>query len=205
MHLQPPSRRSLAGPMGQYRPDPFQSGLLQSGGPSMPPHSDVHLFALAPKSSLFRLCQWPWYRRARLCQAPAPLVIGHCALNILAIGLKCPSAQSQRKAERKLAGSRASSAPPVPNSRDNPAQLRYPLLVRDSEKLPSTMRAAVYHGANQLRVETLPIPAIGPDELLVKVAACGVCPTDIKKIQYGTVAPPRVFGHEPAGTTVRVG
>ena len=26
----------------------------------MPPHSDVHLFALAPKSSLFRLCQWPW-------------------------------------------------------------------------------------------------------------------------------------------------
>jgi L-iditol 2-dehydrogenase len=34
---------------------------------------------------------------------------------------------------------------------------------------------------------------------------CGVCPTDIKKIQYGTVPPPRIFGHETAGTIVRVG
>jgi L-iditol 2-dehydrogenase len=41
--------------------------------------------------------------------------------------------------------------------------------------------------------------------LLVRVAACGVCPTDIKKIQYGTVPPPRIFGHETAGTIVRVG
>jgi L-iditol 2-dehydrogenase len=37
------------------------------------------------------------------------------------------------------------------------------------------------------------------------VAVCGVCPTDIKKIQYGTVPPPRIFGHETAGTIVRVG
>jgi len=37
------------------------------------------------------------------------------------------------------------------------------------------------------------------------VAACGVCPTDIKKIQYGTVPPPRIFGHETAGTIVRIG
>ena len=67
------------------------------------------------------------------------------------------------------------------------------------------MRAVVYHGANDLRVETVPVPAIGPHELLVKVAVCGVCPTDIKKIQYGTVTPPRIFGHETAGTVVRVG
>lgn len=67
------------------------------------------------------------------------------------------------------------------------------------------MRAVVYRGANDLRVETLPVPRIGPGELLVKVAACGVCPTDIKKIQHGTVAPPRVFGHETAGTIVRIG
>jgi len=67
------------------------------------------------------------------------------------------------------------------------------------------MRAAVYRGANQLQVETLPVPRIGPNDLLVKVAACGVCPTDIKKIQYGTVPGPRVFGHETAGTLVRVG
>ena len=67
------------------------------------------------------------------------------------------------------------------------------------------MRAVVYHGAGDLRLETIPTPATGPDELLVQVAACGVCPTDIKKIQYGTVPPPRIFGHETAGTIVRVG
>jgi len=67
------------------------------------------------------------------------------------------------------------------------------------------MRAAVYHGANDLRVETVPVPPIRAAELLVKVAVCGVCPTDIKKIKYGTVTPPRVFGHETAGTIVRAG
>jgi len=67
------------------------------------------------------------------------------------------------------------------------------------------MRAVVYRGANDLRVEEVPVPKIRGDELLVKVAVCGVCPTDIKKIQYGTVPPPRIFGHETAGTIVRVG
>ena len=67
------------------------------------------------------------------------------------------------------------------------------------------MRAVVYRGANDLRLETLPVPRIRSDELVVRVAVCGVCPTDIKKIQYGTVPPPRVFGHETAGTIVRVG
>ena len=71
--------------------------------------------------------------------------------------------------------------------------------------IPKTMQAVVYRGINDLRLETVPVPRIGPDELLVKVAACGVCPTDIKKIQYGLVAPPRIFGHETAGTIVRVG
>ena len=47
------------------------------------------------------------------------------------------------------------------------------------------MRAAVYRGPNNLKVEVVPVPRIGRNELLVKVAACGVCPTDIKKIQYG--------------------
>jgi L-iditol 2-dehydrogenase len=67
------------------------------------------------------------------------------------------------------------------------------------------MQAVVYRGVNDLRLETLPVPKIRPGELLLKVAVCGVCPTDIKKIQYGTVPPPRVFGHETAGTIVRVG
>lgn len=70
---------------------------------------------------------------------------------------------------------------------------------------PSTMRAVVYRGPNTLRLETVPVPRIGPGELLVRVAACGVCPTDIKKIQYGLLPPPRIFGHETAGTIVRAG
>jgi L-iditol 2-dehydrogenase len=72
-------------------------------------------------------------------------------------------------------------------------------------EIPTEMQAVVYRGINDLRVETVPVPAISDDELLVKVAVCGVCPTDIKKIQYGTVPPPRIFGHETAGTIVRVG
>jgi L-iditol 2-dehydrogenase len=71
--------------------------------------------------------------------------------------------------------------------------------------VPKTMRAVVYRGANDLRVETVPVPRIRMDELLVRVAVCGVCPTDIKKIHYGTLPPPRIFGHETAGTIVRVG
>jgi L-iditol 2-dehydrogenase len=67
------------------------------------------------------------------------------------------------------------------------------------------MRAVVYRGPNQLCVEEVPVPAIGRGELLVQVAVCGVCPTDIKKIQHGTLPPPRIFGHETAGTVVRRG
>ena len=67
------------------------------------------------------------------------------------------------------------------------------------------MRAVVYRGVNDLRLETVPVPRIGANELLVKVAVCGVCPTDIKKIQHGTVPPPRIFGHETAGTIVKIG
>ncbi len=71
--------------------------------------------------------------------------------------------------------------------------------------IPKTMRAVVYRGVNDLRLETVPVPRIGAHELLVRVAVCGVCPTDIKKIQHGTVPPPRIFGHETAGTIVKMG
>jgi L-iditol 2-dehydrogenase len=71
--------------------------------------------------------------------------------------------------------------------------------------IPKTMRAVVYRGVNDLRVESVPVPEIGPGELLVKVAVCGVCPTDIKKIHYGLLSPPRIYGHETAGTIVKIG
>ncbi|MGD0860843.1 MAG: zinc-dependent dehydrogenase [Terracidiphilus sp.] len=72
-------------------------------------------------------------------------------------------------------------------------------------KIPSSMRAVVYRGVDDLRLETVPVPVIGPGELLVKVATCGVCGTDLKKIHTGSHSAPRIFGHEMAGTVVRVG
>jgi len=67
------------------------------------------------------------------------------------------------------------------------------------------MRAGVYRGADQVGVEDVPVPAIGPGEVLLRVGACGICGTDIKKIHHGFVPPPQIFGHEIAGTVVEVG
>jgi L-iditol 2-dehydrogenase len=72
-------------------------------------------------------------------------------------------------------------------------------------KIPSTMRAVVYRGINDMRVETVPVPDIGPGELLIKVATCGICGTDLKKIHLGSHSAPRIFGHEMSGTIVRIG
>ncbi len=67
------------------------------------------------------------------------------------------------------------------------------------------MRAGVYRGAGRVAVEYVPVPEIGEGEVLIRVAACGICGTDIKKIQHGFVPPPQIFGHEVAGTVVAVG
>ena len=72
-------------------------------------------------------------------------------------------------------------------------------------KIPGTMRAVVYRGINDMRVETVPVPEIGTGELLIKVATCGICGTDLKKIHMGSHSAPRIFGHEMAGTIVQVG
>jgi L-iditol 2-dehydrogenase len=67
------------------------------------------------------------------------------------------------------------------------------------------MWAAVYRGRGRVRVERLPVPRPGPGEVVVRVDTCGVCATDLKKIEYGLVPPPRVFGHETAGTVAARG
>jgi len=69
----------------------------------------------------------------------------------------------------------------------------------------SRMRAGVYRGKDRVAVEEVPVPAIGEGEALVRVAACGICGTDIKKIHHGFITPPQILGHEVAGTVVRVG
>jgi L-iditol 2-dehydrogenase len=72
-------------------------------------------------------------------------------------------------------------------------------------EIPATMKAVVYRGVNDMRVETVPVPTIGRGELLVKVATCGICGTDLKKIHTGSHSAPRIFGHEMAGTIVATG
>jgi L-iditol 2-dehydrogenase len=67
------------------------------------------------------------------------------------------------------------------------------------------MRAAVYRGNGTVCVERVPVPEIGPDELLVRVEACGVCHTDLKKVEHDLLPPPRIFGHETAGVVVKAG
>jgi len=76
--------------------------------------------------------------------------------------------------------------------------------------VPTTMRAAVYRGINDVRVETVPVPLnaggkLGPGEVLVRIDTCGICGTDLKKIHSGSHSAPRIFGHEMAGTIAMVG
>src|ERR1700720_2997862 len=67
------------------------------------------------------------------------------------------------------------------------------------------MQAAVYRGNSVVSVDTIGTPEIGPGEILIRVEACGVCHTDLKKIEYNLLAPPRIYGHETAGVVVRAG
>lgn len=71
--------------------------------------------------------------------------------------------------------------------------------------LPSTMKAAVYRGQQDVRLETVPVPQIDRGEILVRVHTCGICGTDLKKIASGSHSAPRIFGHETAGQIVAVG
>ena len=67
------------------------------------------------------------------------------------------------------------------------------------------MMAAVYTGNGQVSVEPIPVPEIGPGELLVRVESCGICHTDLKKISSDLLPPPRVYGHETAGVVELAG
>jgi len=76
---------------------------------------------------------------------------------------------------------------------------------KESCEIPSTMQAVVYHGVNDVRMEEVPVPEIGPGEILVRVHTCGICGTDLKKIATGSHSAPRIFGHETAGVVAKVG
>ncbi len=67
------------------------------------------------------------------------------------------------------------------------------------------MQAAVYKGDSVVEVASIPVPEIGPGEILIRVEACGICHTDLKKIEHNLLPAPRIYGHETAGVIAAVG
>lgn len=80
------------------------------------------------------------------------------------------------------------------------------------------MKAALWHGRNDVRVETVPDPTPGAEDVVVKVDWCGICGTDLGEYKYGPiyipvdeshpvtgVKAPVIMGHEFAGEVVEVG
>jgi len=71
------------------------------------------------------------------------------------------------------------------------------------------MTAAVLYGKRDIRIEQIPVPRIGPGEVLVRIKAALTCGTDLKVYRQGfharMIVPPSVFGHELAGIVEETG
>jgi L-iditol 2-dehydrogenase len=77
-------------------------------------------------------------------------------------------------------------------------------------EIPITMRAAVLGEARQLSVETVSVPPMEPFDVLVKIAAVGLCGSDVHFYEHGRIGDlvvdaPVILGHEASGTIVAVG
>ena len=66
------------------------------------------------------------------------------------------------------------------------------------------MKAAMYHGPDNIRIEDVPTPKIAQDEILVEMKACGICGSDLMP-WYLKDRAPLVLGHEPAGIVAKTG
>lgn len=71
--------------------------------------------------------------------------------------------------------------------------------------IPSVMRAAVYHERGRLGVEERPVPAPGPNDVLLRISHCGICGTDLHFVMDGWGRPGSIGGHEYSGTVAAVG
>ncbi len=71
--------------------------------------------------------------------------------------------------------------------------------------LPETMRAAVYRERRNLAVERRPLPELGPHDVLLRVAHCGVCGTDLHLVLDGWGRKDSIGGHEYSGRVAAVG
>lgn len=67
------------------------------------------------------------------------------------------------------------------------------------------LKVAAYYGLNDFKIEDVPVPGVGAEEILVEVKACGICSTDIFKAKYGKAKAGAVLGHEISGEVADVG
>ena len=67
------------------------------------------------------------------------------------------------------------------------------------------MKAAVFYGIGDLRVEERAMPKAGPGQMVVKIDYCGVCGTDVETYSHAIIKPVIVLGHENVGTVYEVG
>jgi len=68
---------------------------------------------------------------------------------------------------------------------------------------PTTTSAAVYHGPSDFRFEEVPLPPLSQGEILVRIKACGLCPSEVMDWYMARKAPVPL-GHEPVGEVVEV-
>ena len=67
------------------------------------------------------------------------------------------------------------------------------------------MKAAVVSENSTIQIQTISDPELGPNDILVKMAACGICGSDVEKV-FGSYGQPSMkLGHEPAGTIIKIG
>jgi len=71
--------------------------------------------------------------------------------------------------------------------------------------IPTSMRAAVYKGKGRVVEEEIPVPEVGPGDLLVEVSHCGICGSDLHFMVEDWAKPDTVHGDEYSGTVVAVG
>lgn len=68
------------------------------------------------------------------------------------------------------------------------------------------MKAAVYRGPGQISVESVPIPEVGPRDVLIRVRACGICGSDLHSYKAGFyIKPGQIMGHEFMGEIAALG
>jgi len=67
------------------------------------------------------------------------------------------------------------------------------------------MKAAIFRGAGEIEVAEVPVPEVGPGEVLIKVRYCGICGSDVEAYKTGMYESGLIIGHEFTGEIVEVG